>query len=112
MFPESPPSANGDAGRGTGPGSVATELNADWPIGRGTFVSDDKSLVVWIGGDDHIKVVVESGVSVAAGETNCKIASRQKQWRSYVILLLSLDMAIDTVIVYCKIKHAKRPIKR
>merc|ERR1711933_463330 len=28
----------------------------DWPYGRGVFVNDDRSLVIWIGEEDHLRI--------------------------------------------------------
>jgi arginine kinase len=45
-------------GSGSDDGSVKAQITADWPTGRGIFVSDDEQLVVYIGGEDHVKVVL------------------------------------------------------
>ena len=40
------------------PGCIGT-LGEDWPSGRCCFVSSDNSLMVWVGGEDHIQVIVQ-----------------------------------------------------
>ena len=29
----------------------------DWPAGRGLFYNQDKTLVVWVGEEDHLRVI-------------------------------------------------------
>lgn len=31
-------------------------ISSHWPIGRGCYVSDDKSLIIWLGGEDHLRI--------------------------------------------------------
>eukprot|EP00041_Stephanoeca_diplocostata_P033973 m.1138079 g.1138079 ORF g.1138079 m.1138079 type:complete len:657 (-) comp24438_c0_seq3:324-2294(-) len=36
---------------------VAAGIAADWPHGRGCYVSEDRSVVVWVGEEDHLRVI-------------------------------------------------------
>eukprot|EP00919_Chromeraceae_sp_WS-2016_P052011 GHVR01123257.1.p1 GENE.GHVR01123257.1~~GHVR01123257.1.p1 ORF type:complete len:239 (+),score=48.65 GHVR01123257.1:27-719(+) len=36
---------------------VSAGIASDWPVGRGCFVSSDKGFLVWVGGEDHIKII-------------------------------------------------------
>lgn len=39
-------------------GSVKSQIVADWPCGRGSFVTEDENIIVWVGGEDHFKVAM------------------------------------------------------
>ena len=32
-------------------------IASDWPIGRGCYISDDKKLIVWVGEEDHLRIM-------------------------------------------------------
>jgi creatine kinase/arginine kinase len=35
----------------------AAGFNKDWPEGRGIFHTHDKSLLIWINEEDHIRII-------------------------------------------------------
>eukprot|EP00921_Rhytidocystis_pertsovi_P007618 GHVQ01012642.1.p1 GENE.GHVQ01012642.1~~GHVQ01012642.1.p1 ORF type:complete len:297 (-),score=28.81 GHVQ01012642.1:1685-2575(-) len=39
------------------PGLVSSRVTRDWPDGRGVFVSENKSFVVWCNDTDHLQVI-------------------------------------------------------
>ena len=41
------------------PGCIGT-LGDDWPAGRCCFVSNDSTFMVWVGGEDHVHIIVQS----------------------------------------------------
>ena len=41
------------------PGCIGT-LGDDWPAGRCCFVSNDSTFMVWVGGEDHVQIIVQS----------------------------------------------------
>lgn len=40
-------------------GCIGT-LGDDWPAGRCCFVSNDSTFMVWVGGEDHVQIIVQS----------------------------------------------------
>ena len=32
-------------------------MQDDWPSGRGTYISRTKNFMVWINGEDHLKII-------------------------------------------------------
>jgi len=36
---------------------TAAGIAADWPYGRGCYVSDDKGFIVWVGEEDHLRIM-------------------------------------------------------
>jgi hypothetical protein len=39
---------------------VVSDLSEDWPTGRCCFVSKDASIMVWVGQEDHIRIIVQA----------------------------------------------------
>lgn len=39
---------------------VVSDLSEDWPTGRCCFVSKDASILVWVGQEDHIRIIVQA----------------------------------------------------
>jgi len=35
----------------------ASGISSDWPHGRGCFVSEDKGFIVWVGEEDHLRIM-------------------------------------------------------
>ena len=33
-------------------------IASDWPFGRGCYVSDDKQFIIWVGEEDHLRIMV------------------------------------------------------
>lgn len=36
---------------------TAAGIAADWPHGRGCYVSDDKEFIIWVGEEDHLRIM-------------------------------------------------------
>ena len=36
---------------------VAAGIAADWPHGRGCYVSEDRSFIIWVGEEDHLRIM-------------------------------------------------------
>lgn len=36
---------------------VAAGIAADWPYGRGCYVSEDRSFIIWVGEEDHLRIM-------------------------------------------------------
>lgn len=36
---------------------TAAGIAADWPFGRGCYVSDDRETIVWVGEEDHLRIM-------------------------------------------------------
>ena len=36
---------------------VAAGISEDWPYGRGCYVSDDRNLIIWVGEEDHLRII-------------------------------------------------------
>ena len=36
---------------------VVAGISADWPFGRGCYVSEDKGFIVWVGEEDHMRIM-------------------------------------------------------
>jgi len=32
-------------------------IAADWPHGRGCYVSEDKGFIIWVGEEDHLRIM-------------------------------------------------------
>lgn len=32
-------------------------ISADWPHGRGCYVSEDKGFIIWLGEEDHLRIM-------------------------------------------------------
>ena len=32
-------------------------IASDWPVGRGAFVSGDEKFIVWVGEEDHLRII-------------------------------------------------------
>ena len=39
-------------------------ISADWPFGRGCYVSEDKQFIVWVGEEDHLRIMCMKNGSV------------------------------------------------
>ncbi len=35
----------------------AAGISADWPFGRGCYVSEDRSFIIWVGEEDHLRIM-------------------------------------------------------
>ena len=36
---------------------TAAGIAADWPFGRGCYVSEDRSFIIWVGEEDHLRIM-------------------------------------------------------
>ena len=36
---------------------VTAGIAADWPFGRGCYVSEDKEFIIWVGEEDHLRIM-------------------------------------------------------
>jgi protein-arginine kinase len=36
---------------------AAAGIASDWPHGRGCYVSEDKQFVIWVGEEDHLRIM-------------------------------------------------------
>ncbi|MEO0922422.1 MAG: arginine kinase, partial [Pseudomonadota bacterium] len=36
---------------------LAAGIAADWPYGRGCYVSEDRSFIIWVGEEDHLRIM-------------------------------------------------------
>ena len=36
---------------------VAAGISEDWPYGRGCYVSEDRNLIIWVGEEDHLRII-------------------------------------------------------
>lgn len=36
---------------------VVAGISSDWPYGRGCYVSEDKEFIVWVGEEDHLRIM-------------------------------------------------------
>lgn len=36
---------------------AAANLNKDWPSGRAVFINNQKTLLIWVGEEDHIRII-------------------------------------------------------
>ena len=36
---------------------VTAGIAADWPFGRGCYVSEDKGFIIWVGEEDHLRIM-------------------------------------------------------
>lgn len=36
---------------------VSAGISSDWPYGRGCYVSEDKEFIVWVGEEDHLRIM-------------------------------------------------------
>merc|ERR1719473_345945 len=32
-------------------------ISSDWPFGRGCYVSEDKGFIIWVGEEDHLRIM-------------------------------------------------------
>lgn len=54
--------------------SSSANVYQQWPVGRGVFVADDKSVVININGEDHVKFIsTESGKDFGKKKFSYKI---------------------------------------
>ncbi len=45
----------------------AAGVNRDWPTARGIFHDDDKTILMWINGEDHLRIIsLQQGADVTA----------------------------------------------
>jgi len=35
----------------------AAGISQDWPFGRGCYVSEDKGFIIWVGEEDHLRIM-------------------------------------------------------
>lgn len=43
---------------------VSAGIATDWPHGRGCFVSADKQIVYWVGGEDHLRIISQKKIAL------------------------------------------------
>ena len=43
---------------------VAAGIAGDWPYGRGCYVSEDKGFIIWVGEEDHLRIMAMKKGSV------------------------------------------------
>ena len=43
---------------------VAAGIASDWPYGRGCYISKDKGFIVWVGEEDHLRVMCMGQVTI------------------------------------------------
>ena len=36
---------------------LSAGISADWPYGRGCYVSEDKKFIIWCGEEDHLRIM-------------------------------------------------------
>ena len=36
---------------------LAAGIAGDWPFGRGCYVSEDKEFIIWVGEEDHLRIM-------------------------------------------------------
>ena len=36
---------------------AAAGIANDWPYGRGCYISEDKEFIVWVGEEDHLRIM-------------------------------------------------------
>jgi len=36
---------------------VTAGISADWPYGRGCYVSEDREFIIWVGEEDHLRIM-------------------------------------------------------
>jgi len=36
---------------------LAAGISQDWPFGRGCYVSEDKGFIIWVGEEDHLRIM-------------------------------------------------------
>ena len=36
---------------------VSAGIASDWPFGRGSYISADESLIIWVGEEDHCRIM-------------------------------------------------------
>nr|ABH10968.1 arginine kinase [Aphrocallistes beatrix] len=36
---------------------VSAGISQDWPFGRGCYVSEDRSTIIWVGEEDHLRII-------------------------------------------------------
>merc|ERR1712066_367917 len=32
-------------------------ISSDWPIGRGCYISEDQQFIIWVGEEDHLRIM-------------------------------------------------------
>merc|ERR1711953_1521438 len=52
---------------------LASGMGRHWPDGRGVFHNDDKNLFVWVGEEDHLRIVSMQGQRAKPTEEGKKI---------------------------------------
>ena len=50
---------------------AAAGIASDWPHGRGCYVSEDRAFIIWVGEEDHLRIMCmkKATVSAAAGHS-------------------------------------------
>ena len=36
---------------------LSAGISADWPFGRGCYMSEDKEFIIWLGEEDHLRIM-------------------------------------------------------
>lgn len=36
---------------------LAAGIAEDWPHGRGCYISEDKEFIIWVGEEDHLRIM-------------------------------------------------------
>jgi len=36
---------------------VTAGIAADWPYGRGCYISEDRGFIIWVGEEDHLRIM-------------------------------------------------------
>ena len=54
---------------------VAAGISDEWPYGRGCYVSDDRNLIIWVGEEDHLRIIsMKKGFNLNEVFNNLKAA--------------------------------------
>lgn len=69
---------------------AAAGIANDWPHGRGCYVSFDQSFVVWVGEEDHLRIM-----TMQTGHRPAKLLSDLKSFIQAIVLYFSSDFALS-----------------
>lgn len=70
-------------------------LSADWPYGRGCYVSADKHVIIWLGEEDHLRIMC-----MKRGTKFHEVFNRLQEVLYVIEHILGLEFAIDNNFGY------------
>jgi hypothetical protein len=63
------------------PSGVVQGIASDWPHGRGCYISKDKQFIVWVGEEDHLRIMcMKKGTMLNEGSSAPPAVSFPCSW--------------------------------